>query len=150
MLIKFWWNNTTTRRGCSHSGWARIFAALSFIRKARVISGRKSAANIATGNASRVGVFCVKQDAAEIIEIMQKARLDFCLVLHGDQGYCLREGNRPKYYSGALAGKIWIKLARILVDAVPLRHIANIFAGFRQGVRRLRKGRRIWLLAGRP
>lgn len=43
----------------------------------------ENAAKIATGNLARVGVF-VRQGAAEIIRIMQKARLDFAQ-LHGEQ-----------------------------------------------------------------
>lgn len=53
----------------------------------------ENAAKIASGNVARVGVF-VRQNAAEILEIMQKARLDFAQ-LHGEQDIACAQAIGP-------------------------------------------------------
>ncbi|MFG6375082.1 MAG: phosphoribosylanthranilate isomerase [Desulfovibrio sp.] len=90
------------------------FCGFIFHPKSPRYIGPESAANIATGNASRVGVF-VKQDAAEIIEIMQKARLDFAQ-LHGDQDIACAKAIGPNIIR-ALWPARYGQIGQILVDA---------------------------------
>ena len=90
------------------------FCGFIFHPKSPRYIGPESAAKIATGNVSRVGVF-VKQDAAEIIETMQKARLDFAQ-LHGDQDIACAKAIGPNIIR-ALWPARYGQIGQILVDA---------------------------------
>ena len=117
------------------------FCGFIFHPKSPRYIGPESAANIATGNASRVGVF-VKQDAAEIIEIMQKARLDFAQ-LHGDQDIACAKAIGPNIIR-ALWPARYGQIGQILVDAEKFAPYCQYFCWIPARRAAATARRRIW------